>query len=180
MCVPVKTRPLKEKQIACFWSKVEKTENGCWTWRASKSNQGYGYVRVNGKTYKAHRIAYEIAYGRPPDDLLVCHYCDNPSCVRPDHLWIGTNRDNTLDRHRKGRTFMPRYTGGYKFPPERIRGGELSPRAKLKNRQVDEMRARFADGNTTIETLANEYGVSKYTVRDIIKGKTRISHLKQL
>lgn len=170
-------KPLKEKQITRFWSKVEQPKDGCWTWRGCKSSQGYGYVRINGKTNKAHRIAYEIAYGRPPDNLLVCHHCDNPSCVRPDHLWLGTNKDNTLDRHNKGRTVMCRNPGGYKL--KRSRKGELAARVKLKNRQVDEIRAKYEARAATIKMLATEYNVSPHTVWHIVTYRTRTSHLEQ-
>lgn len=85
-----------------FWKKVEKT-NDCWLWIAGKYPDGYG-VFWNGTTYDgAHRISWELHYGEIPKGMLVCHTCDNPPCVNPEHLWIGTKKDNNNDRTKKGR-----------------------------------------------------------------------------
>lgn len=85
-----------------FWNKVEKTD-GCWLWTASKNRQGYGYFRFDGKMMKAHRMAWLLVHGEIPEGMLVCHTCDNPSCVNPEHLWLGTNQDNQNDMNAKGR-----------------------------------------------------------------------------
>jgi hypothetical protein len=91
-----------------FWDNVEKTED-CWLWlRGVRSNtnprKAYGVVRVNGRTRAATHVAWELTYGRPfPEGMLACHHCDNPRCVRPSHLFVGTARDNTHDALRKGR-----------------------------------------------------------------------------
>ena len=77
-------------------------ENGCWVWRNLwRDKDGYGWLFLNKKLHRAHRISYEIYNGPISDSLYVCHTCDNPPCVNPNHLWLGTNRDNQLDYQRK-------------------------------------------------------------------------------
>jgi hypothetical protein len=85
-----------------FWPKVRKT-GGCWEWSAATRLCGYGVLNVLGRTVDAHRISWELHYGPIPRGMVVCHRCDNPPCVRPDHLFLGTKRDNTHDMLRKGR-----------------------------------------------------------------------------
>ncbi len=91
-----------------FNSKAALGENGCLEWSASKSSAGYGQFWVNGRSRQAHRVAYELHHGRIPEGLFVCHKCDNPPCVNPDHLFLGTANDNNQDKMRKGRG--PDYT----------------------------------------------------------------------
>src|SRR3990167_6559441 len=86
-----------------FWSRVEKSES-CWRWTGIKTKMGYGYLYIRGeKSMRAHRVSYQIHYGEFDSNLLVCHHCDTPYCVRPDHLFLGTCRDNLDDMRRKGR-----------------------------------------------------------------------------
>lgn len=96
-----------------FWSKVSKGD-GCWEWTGYRLKNGYGQFRPGpGQRTKAHRYSYELAYGPISDGMFICHHCDNPPCVRPDHLFVGTPADNSHDRDIKGRG---------------IRGRKLSPR----------------------------------------------------
>lgn len=76
---------------------------GCWEWVGAKLVRGYGHLSHEGKYLLAHRVSYELHNGPIPDGLLVLHSCDNPACVRPDHLWVGTPKQNTEDMHKKGR-----------------------------------------------------------------------------
>jgi hypothetical protein len=85
-----------------FWNKVNKTDK-CWIWTGSKNSGGYGYTVFNGKKWGAHRLSYKLSYGDFNTSLDVCHHCDNPACVRPDHLWIGTRKENMQDCVKKGR-----------------------------------------------------------------------------
>lgn len=75
----------------------------CWEWIAHKSPSGYGYIGYKEKIIRAHRAAYELYIGKIPNGLCVCHKCDNPGCVRPDHLFLGTHRENMKDRNLKSR-----------------------------------------------------------------------------
>lgn len=84
-----------------FWSKVNKTDE-CWLWTRGRTKQGYGTFSLDGKTHNAHRLAWLFTYG-DPGELQVLHRCDNPPCVRPDHLFLGTVADNMKDRDAKGR-----------------------------------------------------------------------------
>lgn len=94
----VRPRLPNEQNQKRFWSKVDKTSD-CWIWLGLKDKDGYGKWSQG----RAHRVSYELAFGLISSDDHVCHECDNPSCVNPDHLWIGTNQDNTTDRNEKKR-----------------------------------------------------------------------------
>lgn len=85
-----------------FWSKVDFSA-GCWEWAASRQCDGYGWVRTKTRMELAHRVAYHLAYGAYDPELCVLHYCDNPPCCRPDHLFLGTRADNNWDKVSKGR-----------------------------------------------------------------------------
>lgn len=133
-------RPTLEEN---FWSKVRKSD-GCWEWTGGKSRWGYGIFACGGcKT--AHRVAYAMAHGPIPDGMQVLHRCDNPACVRADHLFIGTNADNVADKVSKGRQWTP--------------VGEKHPRSKLTVDQVREIRAGRAAG-VHGKDLAARYGVT--------------------
>ncbi len=89
-----------------FWSKVA-IGDGCWEWRARRNDSGYGQFRLDGKIQHASRVAWVLTHGAiPPETPHVLHNCpdgDNPACVRPSHLWLGTNADNVADKVAKGR-----------------------------------------------------------------------------
>jgi hypothetical protein len=138
-----------------FWPKVKKTK-GCWLWMSCRNRQGYGQINVgNKKRVEAHRVAYELTYGPIPDGKVVRHKCDNPRCCRPDHLLLGTYRDNAQDAIERGQ--MP--------------SGERHGNAYLTAEKVNQIRNRVASGEKQIE-LADSFGVSKMTINDIIRGRT--------
>jgi hypothetical protein len=91
-----------------FWNKVNKT-SGCWIWTAANKD---GYGRYSNSGY-AHRISWEMHFGKIPAGMFVCHKCDNPPCVNPDHLFLGTNQDNVNDMRAKGRGSKPPPMGGW-------------------------------------------------------------------
>jgi hypothetical protein len=89
-----------------FWAKVCKWPGGCWEWKGQIGHGGYGRLFAGGRSREskpAHRVSWELHYGPIPPDLFVCHHCDNPKCVRPSHLFIGTAADNVHDSMAKGR-----------------------------------------------------------------------------
>jgi hypothetical protein len=112
-----------------FWAKVAKGD-GCWEWTGCRHHQWrYGHFRKEGKNVQAHRFSWELAHGRPvPDGMMVCHSCDNPPCVNPAHLFLGTAKDNVRDMLSKGRgrsgarnaakTHCPK---GHEYTPENTR-----------------------------------------------------------
>lgn len=149
-----------------FWAKVNKIEGGCWEWTAYKMRQGYGVLilgsRTDGsrRTELAHRVSYTLAYGDFPEDQVICHSCDNPACVRPQHLFIGSQADNMLDMREKGRSTKGR--------PSHLRG-TAHPLSKLTESEVVEIRRRYASGGVSLATLGKEFGVCPQTVHYIIK-----------
>lgn len=94
--------PINE-HFAYFFAKSTTTDNGCIEWAGSKDKDGYGRIKKASGSYKAHRLSYMLNIGDIPDDREICHKCDNPSCVNPDHLFVGTAKDNATDREIKGR-----------------------------------------------------------------------------
>lgn len=152
-----------QADITRFWSKVAKSD-GCWLWTGLRHDRGdYGLIHISHPRkhkYRAHRFSYELANGPIPEGLCVCHRCDNPPCVRPDHLFLGTNAENHADSAAKGRAYRPR--------------GELCGKAKLTAPQVREMRS--LQGRLSHGEIARRFGVHRATVRGILYG-LRWKHL---
>ena len=156
-----RARPLADR----FLEKVDRSGD-CWLWTGGTTSptSNYGVIGVNGGTKLAHRVSWELHRGPIPAGMQVCHHCDVPACVRPDHLFLGTQRDNMLDREAKGRGMRALHWDN------RPAKGERHVCAKLTAAHVLAIRARLPQ--TTHATLAREYGVSRQAVSDIAEGRT--------
>lgn len=154
-----------------FAQHLERKPNGCLEWTRRCTKQGYGQFVVDrgGKRYKtelAHRVAWELEKGEIPDNLFVCHRCDNPPCCDVDHLFLGTAKDNTQDGIDKGR-IIPLVV-----QPARRARGSRSGMAKLTEDQVREIKTRYGKDGVTQQMLATEFGVTQGKISYIIRGKT--------
>lgn len=93
-----------------FFANVVRTRRGCLEWKGTRTFENYGRLFVRRRSIRAHRLAWELVHGPIPDGLCVCHQCDNPPCVNPDHLFLGSHQDNNRDAVRKGRSRWARKT----------------------------------------------------------------------
>lgn len=136
-----------------FWDKVNKTRT-CWLWAGSLNNKGYGRINVGGKVLLAHRVSYEMEYGLTRKDIIL-HICDEPKCVNPKHLRIGSYKDNTQDMYKKGRACI----------------GEERSQAKLTWEKVDKIRSLYPKGGWTHRGLAKKFGISSGIITEILNNK---------
>ncbi len=163
-------------------SYVVDSKTGCWEWVKGKFTLGYGAISVNGKTMKAHRVSYIIKYGEILDGRLVCHKCDNPSCVNPDHLFLGSTKDNTRDMMAKGRSgvithrsyagdqnpfFNKKHSIYTKEKIADIHRGEGSCKAKLND---DKVKYILENQELGMNALGRMLGVSAASVWQVIHG----------
>ena len=147
-----------------FWPKVDTSAgpNGCWVWIARRTPDGYGQIgagRRSGGVLYAHRVSFELNFGTIPEGMFVCHRCDNPPCVNPGHLFLGTAEDNSHDARDKGRLMVP------------VLVGESAPPAVLTEGMVRQIISRRAAGER-LRVLATEFGVSEATISSIARGQT--------
>lgn len=145
-------------------------ETGCWNWTANRHRQGYGKLKVSGRTVFAHRASYEAFVDTIPDGMMACHRCDNASCVNPLHLFVGTCADNHADRNAKGRQARGDRQG-LRAHPERAPMGERNGSARLSEKDVISIRERSGGGERGA-ALAREFSVSRETVYAIIRRRT--------
>ncbi len=146
-----------------FWKKIGKCdEDSCWGWEGCLNKKGYGTWDMAKRKQTAHRWAYIFACGPIPDGMGVLHHCDNPGCVNPKHLFLGTNADNVADKVAKGRQWHPI--------------GELHHKAKLNRDQVLMIREMLESGMPG-HMLAVQFGVSRTTIYGIRARKDRWLHV---
>lgn len=185
-----------------FWSKVVIVDDdtSCWEWRGWCDKDGYGNVRRGAGLKRTHRVAYQLVYGEIPEGLFVLHHCDNPPCVRPEHLFLGTHQDNIADkvaknRQAQGDTHGSRLhpeklawgdTNGSRLHPEKLARGDANGSrkhperlvrgaavntAKLNEHIVREICFLYSTGEWTQEELGRRFGVGQTTISAIIRRK---------
>lgn len=140
---------------------TKKMPSGCIEWQKSKHTRGYGLTTVNNKSISTHRVSYELFVGPIPDGIFVCHRCDNPPCINPLHLFLGTPNDNMNDMFTKGRNADLR--------------GHRNGGAKLTADDVIEIRRRRANGEL-LRTIAADFGISESTASQIFN-RLRWAHV---
>lgn len=143
------TKMYDKKTIKRFFNKVQKTDT-CWVWTGAQSNSGYGRFKINRKLESPHRVSYQIHYGKITDNSMVCHTCDNRSCVNPNHLFLGSRSENMIDASKKGRM----------------------PHAKLTPDLVRQIRKLYSTGNYSQKTLAKMTGVHDGTISYVVNNKS--------
>lgn len=151
--------------VACFvrppevrlWARVALSAepNGCSEWQGMRDPNGYGRIGIGQHPVLVHRLSWELAYGPIPEETCVLHRCDNPPCVRPDHLFLGSRADNMRDAVSKGRQIQ----------------GERVASAKLTAAHVLEIHRRYAVGDVTQKRLAAEFGVKPTQIQAIVNGR---------
>lgn len=152
-----------EQRAARFWSRVDRRgPDECWPWLRSRDADGYGQVWDGSHMLKTHRYAWILSNGPIPDDLCVCHRCDNPPCCNPAHLFMGTQADNVADRDAKGH-HVNVWKG--KSAPHSV--GERNVRAKLTAEMVVAIRL----STERRKVLAEKYGVSLHTIIRVRSGE---------
>ena len=175
-CVPSRSRVTKYCSHACYHRgryaiRIDPLEqllrrvtflpgpNGCWIWTGARNSTGYGTVQVAGKTRSTHWLSYHLFRGRVDPGLCICHACDTPACVNPDHLWLGTHRENMRDMTAKGRKRSVQLHGS------------RSPRSLL-NEDAAAIIRTAADAGHSVASIARAFQVSQATVRLVVQRVT--------
>lgn len=160
-----------------FWSRV-RMGDGCWEWQGSRTQFGYGKIKVQGVERTTHRFSWELANGPIPPGAYILHRCDNPPCVRPDHLFLGTQADNIHDMDDKDRRNAPSEHLGARGEahwtrqkPEAAARGERVGGSKLTADDVREIRRLRTEG-LTLKVIAARFGVTFTNVDMIVNHQT--------
>lgn len=155
--------------IVRFWHQVNKerrkkkgSSSRCWEWTGLPQKSGYCRIRINSNYRRVHQVSWEMHFGKIPDGMCVCHKCDNKICVNPSHLFLGTNRDNQIDKVSKGRQAK----------------GERCGNCKLTSKQVIEIRKTYVRRSKThgMRAMIKKFGVGRSMIKYILNG-TNWKHL---
>lgn len=167
---PLAATDFSEADRARFWSKVDRSPHpkGCWSWKGTLVHGNYGVLTIKHKPVRAHRAAYVLTHNTECP-LFVCHGCDNPNCVNPDHLFAGTIQDNTADRDANGRSCKSdsHWTSVH---PERIKHGSEIALSKLTEQNVSDIRKR-AEAGEVQRRIAEDFNVTPTLICNIVKRK---------
>jgi hypothetical protein len=154
--LPIATPELRAKLLANCVEEDGPLETPCWVWTRCRTEKGYGSIHYLGNTYQAHRLAYRCFVGPFDEELLVCHHCDNPACLRAEHLYAGPPKQNTDDMWERG-------------PPDRK--GAQNGRAILTDEKVIEILKLLNEGHS-YAVVADLFGVDRGIIGNIATGKT--------
>ena len=152
--MPPKRIPISDRIL----NGIAKQGGACWLWQGSFGKDGYGVMGVGRQQKRTHRVAYECFVGEIPNGALVCHTCDNPACVNPDHLFVGTSKDNTADMIRKKRKYIMERSNHHG--------------SKLTDDQVKDLVGMRKSGRK-LKEIAVKYGIHFSTVSQIYLKETR-------
>lgn len=152
-----------DRREELFWRKVKRrNKKGCRNWSGVLDAKGYGHTNFKGYRTTAHRIAYMLTHGPVPEGLVVMHSCDNRACCNPNHLVLGTQKENLDDMRAKGRAGDCRNFG------------EKHGRCKLTGEQVEQIRALYEAGGTSQDKLAIQFGASQSQIGRIVRNEGRM------
>jgi hypothetical protein len=171
-CASTSRRGIETPVEDRFFRHVEKTTS-CWLWTGYIDSGGYGTIQIGHAPWLVHRVSYELHHGPIPPAAVVRHSCDVRHCVNPDHLLVGTPKENTADMIERGRAAVGEKNAAYRHPERRPRG-ENHGNAKLSDAAIAEVRSLYTGNRGEITRLAERFGVSISNISQIVRNLTRV------